>query len=125
MKITIKVHRDRGLEEQYLPVYRLLKVNNARWQAIGAGVCLGGGLLSPIFGLVLNILYSFTRLGFQHPALYKISMIFYGLTIPLLIIGAHFLDLLEKKVSEARSPETGDANQSIGNMVLEVKTEDC
>ena len=125
MKITIKVHRDRVLDEQYLPIYELLKENKTRWQAIGAGLSLCGGLLSPSAGVILNILYSFTRLGFQYPALYKISMIFYSLTIPLLIVGGHFLDLLEKKASEARCSEADAVKQSIENLGIQVKTEDC
>lgn len=101
VKITIKFHRDRALEEKYLNVYQLLKKNKTRWQAIGAGVSLSGSVLSPGAGIVLNILYSFTRLGYQYPALNKISMIFYGSTIALMIAAGHFLDLLEKKDSEA------------------------
>jgi hypothetical protein len=125
VKITIKVHRDEILEKKYLPVYLLIKKNRWSWQSVGAGMALGGGLLSPTLGIVLNLLYSYTRLGYERPALYKISMGFYMMTVPLLMLGAHFLDLLEKKAVELRATETNFVKQTIRPMELQTKAEEC
>ena len=124
VKITIKIHRDEILEEHYLPVYFLIKKNKWRWESVGASLTLGGGFLSPTIGIVLNILYSYTRLSYERPALYKISMIGYMLTVPLLMLGSHFLDLLEKKSVELRRIEKNTVNQRKGHLGLQAKAED-
>ena len=125
MKITIKVHHDEILEKKYLPVYLLIKKNKWHWQGIGAGMALGGGLSCPIIGAGLDLLVSYTRLGYERPALHKISIIFYVMTVPLLMLGSHFIDLLEKKALDLSPVEANSINQTIGKLELQAKTEDC
>ena len=122
MKITIKVHRDEVLEEQYLPVYRLIKKNRWRWPAVAASLSLGLGILSPLAGVVLNLLVSYTRLGSEKPFLHKLSIIFYVVSVPLLMIGAHFLDLLDHL--EPAPGETESIKQTMGHLGLPAKAED-
>lgn len=124
MKITIKVHRDEILEEHYLPVYLLIKKHKWRWESVGAGMTLGGGFLSPIIGVILNLLVSYTRLGYERPVLFKVSTACFVITIPLLLIGAHFLDLLEQKAVELCVSEAKSFEQTIENLGLRAKAED-
>jgi hypothetical protein len=121
VKITIKVHRDEILEEQYLPVYLLIKKYKWRWQSIGAAITLGGGLLAPIVGTGLNLLASCTRLGYERPILFKASTVCYVITIPLLMLGAHFLDLLEQKAIELAVSEANPLEQTIEHLGLRAK----
>ena len=122
MKIIIKVHRDEVLERQYLPVYRLIKNNRWRWQAVGASLSLSGGILSPLAGIALNLLVSYTRLSSERPFLYKLSIIFYIVSVPLLMLGAHFLDLLDHLEPEVL--EADSIKQTIGHLGLPAKAED-
>jgi len=124
VKITIKVQRDEILEEQYLPVYFLIKKNKWRWETVGASLALVGGFLLPIIGVILNLLVSYTRLGHERPALYKVSTACYAVTVPLLLLGAHFLDLLEKKAVELPAGQESSIEQSIGHLGMPAKAED-
>lgn len=124
MKIIIKLHRDEILEEHYLPVYLLIKKNKWRWPSIGAAMTLGGGLLAPIIGAVLNLLASYARPGYERPILFKASTICYVLTVPLLMLGAHFLDLLEQKAIELAASEANPIEQTIDHLGLRAKAED-
>jgi hypothetical protein len=124
VKITIKVHHQEILQEHYLPVYLLFKKNRWCWQSIGAGMALGGGLLSPITGAVLNLLVSYTRLGYERPALSQVSTACYVITIPLLLLGAHFLDLLEQKVLNLPVGEASSIEPTIEHLGLPTKAED-
>ena len=124
MKITIKVHRDEILKEHYLPVYLLIKKYKWRWQSVGASLALGGGLLSPIIGVILDLLISYTRLGYEKPALSKVSAVCYVITIPLLFLGAHFLDLLEQKAVELPVTEATPIERTIEHLELRAKAEE-
>ena len=121
MKITIKVHRDEILEEHYLPVFLLIKKYKWRWQSVGAGVALGGGLLSPIIGVILNLLVSYTRLGYERQVLSKVSTVCYVITVPLLLLGAHFLDLLEQKTVKLPAGQAIPIEQTIEQLGLRAK----
>ena len=124
MKITIKVQRDEILKEYYLPVYFLIKKNKWRWETVGASLALGGGFLLPIIGVILNLLVSYTRLGYEKPALDKASTACYVMTVPLLLLGAHFLDLLEKKAVALPAGQANSREQTIGHLGLPAKAED-
>jgi hypothetical protein len=124
VKITIKFNRDEILEEQYLPVYLLIKKNKWRWQSVGAGMTLSGGFLSPVIGAVLNLLVSYTRLGYERPILFKVSTAFYVIAIPLLLLGAHFLDMLEQKTVELPVNEAIPIEQAIDHLGLRAKAEE-
>ncbi len=122
VKITVKVHRDEFLEKQYLPVFRLIKNNKWRWQAVGAVLASAAGLLSPLIALVLNLLASYTRLIYEKPFLSKLSTVLYVIAVPLLLLGAHFLDLLDK--TQCSLPEENPIGQTLGQLGLPAKAED-
>ena len=64
-------------------------------------VALFGGLVSPIIGILLDLIVWRTSTGNLKTYLYEGSIIFYALTLPLLGIASHTLDLLEEKLSVA------------------------
>ena len=97
MKIGIKIHRDKVSEEFYLRAYLLIKENKRRWQSSVAVLALGSGFLSPFIGVFLDLVDWLTATSIHHSFLYKTSLAFYALTLPLLALGSHCLDLLEKK----------------------------
>jgi hypothetical protein len=125
VKITIKIHRDEIWEGLYLPFYLLFKKHSWRWAAVGAGLALSAGFLCPLSGAVLDLLVTYTRLGYERGALSRISTFLYVITVPLLLLGSHFLDLLEKKALESRSGAIVQPESALGQLVLRVNAEDC
>jgi hypothetical protein len=97
VKIKIKIRRDEVWNEVYLRLYLLIKENKRTWASAAALFGLGGGFLAPIVGTLLNLIDWLRATGVAHSQFYKVSMVFYALTLPLLALGAHCLDLLEKK----------------------------
>lgn len=99
MKIRIKINFDQVLKEIYLRAYFLIKENKGTRASQLAILGLGGGFISPFIGGLLDLVAWFTATGVTHYSLYGTSMIFYVITLPLLALGSHSLDLLEKKSS--------------------------
>jgi hypothetical protein len=83
-------------EDPFLRIPILIKKHEWEWQSVGAIAAFGGGLLSPMIGILLDLIASVTRTNFLRLPLSKISIVFYVLTFPLLALGSHCLDLLEK-----------------------------
>lgn len=71
--------------------YKLIN-GNSTWKRRGVVFGLGGGLLAPLAGSLLTIVSWFT-----HPAALRyLATALFVVTLPLLILGAHCLDLLDK-----------------------------
>jgi len=79
-------------------IQRLIETNPWAWQSIGALSGLVGGVLCPVLG---TLLIGATRFSTEHlvSLLNVLSIIFFALTIPILIFGAPCLDLLERKTA--------------------------
>ncbi len=101
MKFKIKIKRDEVWDELYLRLYLLIKENKQTWASAIAILGLSGGLLAPFAGALLNVIDWLAITGIAHFRLYGASIICYGMTLPLLALGAHCLDLLEKKSSNS------------------------
>jgi hypothetical protein len=71
----------------------------ANWGAV-CGLCLG--LVSPVIGALLTVIAWFTGSEWHglHP--HRTGTVLFVLTIPLLIFGAHCLDLADRREREAR-----------------------
>lgn len=80
-------------------IYLLIKENKRKWQSLLALIALSGGILSPVIGAVLNLIVWFITVSHLRTLLNETSMVFYVLALPLLALGSHCLDLLEKKSS--------------------------
>lgn len=110
-----------AVRDNDLPPGRLraaLQCHGWTWKSTGA--CLGffGGVIAPILGLALTALAWF--IGDWHGFhLQRDGTIFLFLTIPLLIFGAHCLDLLDKEDERASghlaSRTNGQTEEREGN----------
>lgn len=73
-----------------------LRAHGWTWKSTGACVGMLGGVIAPLAGLALTVLAWF--IGDWHGFhLGRDGAVFLFLTIPLLIFGAHCLDLLDKE----------------------------
>jgi ABC-type transport system involved in cytochrome c biogenesis permease component len=98
--------------ESSLPVTKLIpqsllkemRVHGWTWQACGAVLGLCCGIISPVIGSVLTAIAWFTGPKWHGLFLQRDGTVLLFLTIPLLIFGAHCLDLIEKEDKKARKP---------------------
>src|SRR6266487_2371356 len=73
------------------------KVEPSGWREVGAMLGLAGGLLSNLFGVILTALAWLMSTGGVGPTVRNVGTGLLMINIPLLIGGAHCLDLIEKK----------------------------
>jgi hypothetical protein len=102
MKSSYKSKEDEVWEGLYPRIFLLIKTNKWTLQSVGASLGLGGGILSIIAATLLPFIASWLTPG-NFLLLEKISNVSIGLILPLLALGAHCLDLLEKKSSALSS----------------------
>jgi hypothetical protein len=81
----------------YLKPYSQTKNQGWTWQAMGAVVGLAGGLVTIIFGSAFSIISWFATSKSTGSFLGKYGTTLFLFAIPLLILGAHCLDLLDRK----------------------------
>lgn len=66
------------------------------WKVIGSLFGVGGGLMAPIIASVLNVISWFANPAWHGLSLHVAATALFVMTFPLLLFGAHCLDLLEK-----------------------------
>jgi hypothetical protein len=85
----------------------------AAWNWKGVGVVFGliGGLVTPILGSMVTVVSWFSDPAWHGVSLHQAGTGLFFLVIPLLILGAHCLDLIdqEKKRASKRDPEKQDS----------------
>ena len=81
----------------YERMHHLVANNPAAWQSIGVVSGLVGGALAPVLGTLLIIATWLVHSERIVSFLDDLSILSFVLTIPLLVFGAHCLDLLERK----------------------------
>jgi hypothetical protein len=84
----------RGLVEQ-------MTVHGWNWRAAGSVFGLSCGIIAPLIGSVLTAIAWFTGPEWHGFAIQHYGTVLLFLTIPLLIFGAHCLDLMDKQDEEA------------------------
>ena len=74
---------------------RGVKPNAAKWEPVAAFACFAGSILSLALGFALttNWLLNAAR----HPYLHGVGITLLIIGIPILILGGHCLDLMDKK----------------------------
>jgi hypothetical protein len=70
---------------------------NKAWRRLGSIFGLGGGLACVLFGSIITASTWFMGTVGYEPWLHKLGTLLLVLTIPLLIFGAHCLDLIERQ----------------------------
>jgi hypothetical protein len=97
MKQDYLVEEERPGKRLYLKPDTPAKRIGWTWQATGAVLGLSGGLIAIVFGAVFTISGWFAGSVTARSFLKKDGTIVFLLAIPLLILGAHCLDLLDRK----------------------------
>ena len=95
--------------------YSLLKVTNTprdlmdqvrvhgwSWTSGGAAFGLGLGIISPLIGSVLTAIGWFTGPVWHGFLIQRYGTVLLFLTIPLLMLGGHCLDLMDKQQRDGR-----------------------
>lgn len=70
-------------------------VHDLNWKSSVAVFGLGSGFIALILGLILTVISWFRDPVWHHVALHQAGTTLFVLTLPLLVIGAHCLDLLD------------------------------
>ena len=92
-------------------IVRTLRVHGWSWMSCGAVVGLVGAIVSPLLGSVLTTITWFTGPDWHGFHLQRSGTVLLLSAIPLLILGAHCLDLMDRKDERALtlSPGIGGA----------------
>ena len=83
----------------YRGIYLLISRQPWTWQSVGATCGLAGGMLSMLSGLLLWMSTRFLAARGVGSSTQLWEILFFVLPIPLMALGAHCLDLLEKRSS--------------------------
>jgi hypothetical protein len=84
-------------------VMEQIHLHGRNWKSAGAifGFCFG--ILSPIVGSILTAIAWFTGPSWHGYFIQRCGTLLFVLTIPLLIFGAHCLDLMDKEDEAAKN----------------------
>jgi hypothetical protein len=74
---------------------RGVKPNAARWEPVAAFACFAGSILSLALGFALTTNWLLNAV--RHPYLHSAGITLLIIGIPILILGGHCLDLMDKK----------------------------
>jgi hypothetical protein len=97
MKQDFSARVEHNAKTLYLKPFSPPKKREWTWQTLGALFCFISGLVTIFFGSLFTIINWFTNSGTTSLFLKRFGTIFFLLAIPLFILGAHCLDLLERK----------------------------
>jgi hypothetical protein len=76
-------------------VYRFIR-ESWTWKSYVAVLALGLGLLAPILGSMLTIISWFADPEWHGLSMHRAATTLFVVTLPLLLLGAHCLDLLDQ-----------------------------
>jgi hypothetical protein len=68
----------------------------SHWKIIGSLFGVFGGLLSPVIGAVITVISWFADPAWHGLSLHIVATSLFVITFPLLLFGAHCMDLLDK-----------------------------
>lgn len=80
---------------------------NRSWYTFGAIVGLAGGIIAALIGSVLTAITWFTGTDAVSSFIHTLGTSLLFMTIPLLILGAHCLDRVEKEIEKSRKSHVG------------------
>ena len=88
-------------------VMEQMRFHGWTWRSGGAVFGLSLGIICPLIGSILTAIAWFTGPKWHGFFLQRDGTVLLFLTIPLLIFGAHCLDLMDKQDDEARKSRKG------------------
>ena len=91
------LREDEPGDELYRRIYLLIIKKRWSWQAVGATFGISGGMFSLLLALLLWAIIGFLAAGGSLSALHTFEIVCFALPLPLLALGVHCLDLLEKE----------------------------
>ena len=94
----------------------LIRKNPRAWQSVCALIGLAGGVIAPILGAMAGVMTWFINSNPVNSCLHVFSIVLCALTIPLLILSAVCLDLLEAKaarLSASSAPPRANSTAAI------------
>jgi hypothetical protein len=97
VKNDLKRSAENFCEDFYPEISILIKENKYAWQSFGVVSAFGAGTFSIVFALACNLIALLPVSPVEVHFFKQISFGFFALFLPLLMLGAHFLDLLEEK----------------------------
>ncbi|SRR6266542_665328 len=97
MRMSSKGSKISGTEQCSTEFQYRGKAEPFGWRETGAMFGLGGGLFCNVFGLFLTAVAWFMSTGGIAPTLHSIGTVLLLANIPLLMAGAHCLDLVQNK----------------------------
>ncbi|HEY9405519.1 MAG TPA: hypothetical protein VIQ24_22910 [Pyrinomonadaceae bacterium] len=80
-------------------IYLLIIKKRCAWQSLGAAFGISAGMLSILLAVLLWAIVRFLATGGSISILHALEIVFFVLSLPLLALGVHCLDLLEKEPS--------------------------
>lgn len=72
-----------------------VKPNPATWEPVAASACFAGSILSLAIGFAFTTNWILNEV--RHPFLHAVGITLLIIGIPILILGGHCLDLMDKK----------------------------
>ena len=106
-RIMVTTYR---LPEDFPTLHSAIKellAGTSSWKSRGALLGLVAGFTAPIAGSLVTVVSWFRDPMWHGLALHQAGTSFFVLTLPLLLLGAHCLDLLDKDKRKARELEGG------------------
>lgn len=99
--------------DPYQEIESLVKKNPWAWQSVCAVVGLAGGVIAPMLGAMADVITWFVNSKSVNSYLHVLSIVLCALTLPLIILGAFCLDLLEAKSGHHSPPVEPPGTQSV------------
>jgi len=99
MNATYESLEGRAEGDLYQVIESLVQKNPWSWQSVCAVLGLAGGVIAPFLGAASDVISWFVGSAAVNSYLHASSIVFCALTIPLLVLGAYSLDLLEAKTA--------------------------
>ncbi|HEY0379935.1 MAG TPA: hypothetical protein VGC87_23675 [Pyrinomonadaceae bacterium] len=128
MSRTYEAFEGEAETDLYEEIEALIKKHPWAWQSVCAVLGLAGGVIAPILGATADVITRFVHLQSVNSYLHVASILLCALTLPLLILGAFCLDLLESKTTNlstpAEPPRDKATNETPARRVAQQNTSD-
>ena len=99
-------------EDFPMPLSAIASVVHGSWKSRGAAFGLCGGFVAPIFGSIVTVISWFIDPVWHHVSLHQVATTLFFVALPLLIFGAHCLDLLDREKNLVHASQQFESNDA-------------